>query len=199
MGCRDCSPSSSWVVTPPGQPRVSASPPPALWHCRLAGRLAAREADPVPQPPGRRVSLPGPAPALPARPGAKGNTPSAWGGSSGGGKRSLCPTLCPPKGRRRRPAEARVSGMSQLRRGAHQNRREQRFASCSGLGGTSGYAGSILPALAGSLEPRAPPLRRNLEWSTRGRSVRVYPSHAAFRERLVSEAGRGGALSTRSC
>lgn len=199
MGCRDCSPSSRWVMTPPGQLRVSASPPPALWHCRLAGRLAAREADPAPQPPGRRVSLPGSAPARPARRGAKRNTPLAWEGSSGGGKRSPRPTLCPLKG---------AGGV----------RQGPALAGCRSSGGaltrTGGSRGSR-PA-AGSAAPPGTPAASCRRWRGvwspgRLRSVGTWsgapaavpsastPSHAAFRERLGSGAGRGGAPCTRRC
>ena len=71
--------------------------------------------------------------------------PSGLGAS---GKRLLAATLCP---RKAPGAGPRRQGVSRLRRGAHQNNtREQRFASCSGLGFTSGYTGSILQARTGA-------------------------------------------------
>lgn len=156
---------SHWAVILPGQLRLSASPAPAPTpaaavaaaaaprHWRLAEPRAPRQGSPGPQNP----SPPLFPPALGA--GAQtGTTRPAWGGPTGGWKprapvagckSSHAATLCPPApegaGSDR---QARGGGaMSQLGRGAHQkNTREQRFASCSGLGFTSAYTGGILPA-----------------------------------------------------
>ena len=79
-------------------------------------------------------------------------TPPAWEGSTKGKKPgsrsasrklSLIPTLGPGKS----ACSVKFGSASQLRQCAHQNtRREQRFASCSGLGFPSGNTCNILLA-----------------------------------------------------
>ena len=137
---------SSWAMTLPGQhPK-----PPAPGHWRLAGLRVERDAPQSSGPwhPPHLVRFP---PTAHAQVQAE-ITPPAWEGSAKGkkpgsksasGKRSLVPTLGPGKS----ACSVKFGSASQLRQGAHQNtRREQRFASCSGLGFLSGNTCNILLA-----------------------------------------------------
>ena len=127
MESREPSPFSCWAVTLPEQPpclllllhQLSASG--AGWaESSKAGTLSSPDTRSLGTPP----NLTGP--RLPG----------------------TAPSLCPLIPNRSRQCCAR-GGMSQLRQGTHQtNRREQKFAFCSGLVFTSADTGSILPAKA---------------------------------------------------
>lgn len=123
-------------------PRAPSQPPaPGNW--RLAGLRVERDA---PQSPGpwhpahlRQV------PARRARPGAGRNHPAGVRAPPKARSRAVgAPPESAPSSRPSVPGKAPAS---QLRQGAHQNtRREQRFASCSGLGFPSGNTCNILLA-----------------------------------------------------
>ena len=113
-------------------------------------RRAARQGDPEPR---HQVSLLGPAtPSDHLTPEGTDRNPCAWRGETPLATRSHWKAL--PRPELRPSAQQGAASGTALRRqgvtaqvGAHQeNSREQKFASCSGLGFSSGDTGCILPA-----------------------------------------------------